>query len=310
MCCRDEGPSPRARGKQHVGANAARPGGSIPASAGEARAAARRSRRTGVHPRERGGSREVGGIFMVRTGPSPRARGKPAKDLVISSRTGSIPASAGEAEPRHRRADRREVHPRERGGSDQPARALESAAGPSPRARGKPQVAFRPVRFQRSIPASAGEASGSRRGCPVPRVHPRERGGSSRRNAATISSLGPSPRARGKPGRSLFRHEAGRSIPASAGEAPLRRNACMVMRVHPRERGGSTSNCAWALMPRGPSPRARGKLVERLAFVAVDRSIPASAGEAHGTSTRWIPRRVHPRERGGSCERTFIDRRL
>jgi hypothetical protein len=71
------GPSPRARGKQSLKRLRRAQHGTIPAGAGETRAAPwiETSRRD--HPRGRGGNDSREQPRVLRRGPSPRARGKP-----------------------------------------------------------------------------------------------------------------------------------------------------------------------------------------------------------------------------------------
>ena len=256
----------------------------------------------GVHPRERGGSITVLSVRIPPPGPSPRARGKRGRRLDPRSASRSIPASAGEASPASCRARRAGVHPLERGGSRWPSGRGRFQGGPSPRARGKHGLGGVGDCRHGSIPASAGEASLSTWRTRSERVHPRERGGSGRCGCGRAGRPGPSPRARGKLNFQLLRTLQCGSIPASAGEAARAAGHPPRGRVHPRERGGSTLPLLAAASYSGPSPRARGKPIANSHAAKLPRSIPASAGEARPPGKGRRPRRVHPRERGGSAK--------
>ena len=295
-----EGRSPRARGKRHPSPRTRRRWRSIPASAGEAWPPGAAARAVWVDPRERGGSRIGAGHRAVAPGRSPRARGKRRSANPLGTLARSIPASAGEAQ-RGAHADAGDrVDPRERGGSTARAAPPFQPAGRSPRARGKlagaPLVAPR----WRSIPASAGEANRRPLLKNASQVDPRERGGSALLTFAAIGVEGRSPRARGKQDQSRNGRSLTRSIPASAGEACLRRLRTRRRKVDPRERGGSSSGCYGRRCEPGRSPRARGKRGHPHAGCVPDRSIPASAGEAVVGAAQRDRSRVDPRERGGS----------
>ena len=91
-----------------------------------------------------------------------------------------------------------------------------------------------------------------------------------------------------------------RSIPASAGEPGLARQAGTVDEVYPRECGGTLTTAGPAAPWKGLSPRVRGNrgVVRRSA--ARRGSIPASAGEPRRGSSRRPAGRVYPRECGGT----------
>ena len=315
----ETGRSPRARGKPYRLSEHPACRRSIPASAGEARRAARTITAWTVDPRERGGSPTSPISGASRGGRSPRARGKRNLHAGAWRRKRSIPASAGEARPRLGRSTRSQVDPRERGGSHSaqfgefqpvvdPRERGGSVAcwgtdpndgGRSPRARGKHGPGLAADAAGGSIPASAGEAGDDPQDAFYVEVDPRERGGSQPSSAQPAYWLGRSPRARGK--RSLLDCQAmpEGSIPASAGEAgsagwsvtefwvdPRERGGSHVWpaagtgEVDPRERGGSRATPDDKVLLAGRSPRARGKHHAVLASHSRRGSIPASAGEA------------------------------
>ena len=294
------GPSPRARGilLRRIRVRSGR--GSIPASAGNpaSRPPARSRRR--VHPRERGESaREVTHRHQP-SGPSPRARGIPAKGLTAAQWARSIPASAGNPLEWETTPTNVRVHPRERGESDEVSTGNVPILGPSPRARGIRRLRRPAGGCVRSIPASAGNpASATSRG-DASGVHPRERGESRAALASSTQVAGPSPRARGiRNCRAAPRSFLG-SIPASAGNPRAPPPEPTHPRVHPRERGESAKQAIEWAPARGPSPRARGIPGGPGQPGPGAGSIPASAGNPTcASSIPWQPR-VHPRERGES----------
>ena len=141
--CSACGPSPRVRGKLGDAQAGAQGDGSIPASAGETASALAAKTRP--------------------TGPSPRVRGKRNAFRDGRGDNGSIPASAGETRGTTDRSTLRRVHPRECGGNSGSVASRKSVQGPSPRVRGKPLRAGDVQGRHRSIPASAGETTWTRR---------------------------------------------------------------------------------------------------------------------------------------------------
>ena len=82
-----------------------------------------------------------------------------------------------------------------------------------------------------------------------------------------------SPRAADEAGRLL------RSIPAHAGEPAPEDVVERARRVYPRPRGGAARFWTRWLTPLGLSPPTRGSLMGTLDDHALNRSIPAHAGE-------------------------------
>ena len=131
-------------------------------------------------------------------------------------------------------------------------------------------------------------------------VDPRLRGGAVDVRDSLVGSLGRSPLARGSQGGQLYPRGLSRSIPACAGEPS---SACVLRLftpVDPRLRGGASK---WLYLPAykgGRSPLARGSPPAGSSWYAVERSIPACAGEPPGFAAP--PRRpwVDPRLRGGA----------
>ena len=191
-----EGPSPLARGSLVRALRPGRPGGSIPAGAGEP--SARRSTRRGstVHPRWRGGARARTLSQARPGGPSPLARGS---RLACAARVPlrSIPAGAGEPSCGLKLTLMTAVHPRWRGGAQALAASSGGLSGPSPLARGSPPGARQRPTRRRSIPAGAGEPQLLTERRSPSTVHPRWRGGAKALGSAGLGDIGPSPLARG-----------------------------------------------------------------------------------------------------------------
>ena len=200
-----------------------------------------------VYPRECGGTSPFGDSGRWRVGLSPRVRRNRFRIRRFGVQKGSIPASAGEPRRAPAAHSDRRVYPRECGGTYYQWLVRPCPLGLSPRVRGNPESIRRAGILAGSIPASAGEPTGTGSRPRPRRVYPRECGGTERTYPDHSDHLGLSPRVRGNPLPPGRVAEPGRSIPASAGEpgpsvAP--RRACW---VYPRECGGTHT----------PSPRGR-----------------------------------------------------
>ena len=155
-----DGLSPRVRGNPRLASASPSPAGSIPACAGEPKAASRLNPRWSVYPRVCGGTRTGRRPAAARRGLSPRVRGN------LSQRTGnpasarSIPACAGEPFRSPDTGAGWRVYPRVCGGTRLPPEGEDEADGLSPRVRGNPGPAVPDAERGGSIPACAGEPSG------------------------------------------------------------------------------------------------------------------------------------------------------
>ncbi len=195
------GPSPRARGSRSPGRRGGGGRRSIPACAGLTPRATSSWRAPSVHPRVRGAHTSACRTDDMGVGPSPRARGSPDRERLSRTRPRSIPACAGLTASARRRGRSWAVHPRVRGAHDAPMTENDTAAGPSPRARGSPTIPRAGGDGWRSIPACAGLTFRDQgRGVPYA-VHPRVRGAHPWRRRDVRVVNGPSPRARGSPSR-------------------------------------------------------------------------------------------------------------
>ena len=197
------------------------------------------------------------------------------------------------------------VYPRVCGGSVYDEGATAWMEGLSPRVRGKRRPAAELTKLTRSIPACAGEAvrgaSPAQRG----KVYPRVCGGSGLARLIRTWNCGLSPRVRGKPDGGTVRWPLVWSIPACAGEAVAHRLRREVARVYPRVCGGSFTLPARAPAPQGLSPRVRGKLLNPVSPLSLERSIPACAGEALVMLMLFSAVEVYPRVCGGSSFTTL-----
>ena len=254
------GLSPRVRGNQLAGTAGIQRRRSIPACAGEPLQGGRdqvvdgvyprvcggthqRGPKSGppgqVYPRVCGGTREVQSTRLCPSGLSPRVRGNQAPLRPIPQPRRSIPACAGEPTGAGAGFPAYEVYPRVCGGTLYAPFFCRPSLGLSPRVRGNPAQSLETFDDLRSIPACAGE--------PIPRTHradrgrvyPRVCGGTGRTFGGMAYSAGLSPRVRGNRinrGRVVL---GVRSIPACAGEPPLRWDNFTGWQVYPRVCGGT-----------------------------------------------------------------------
>ena len=132
------------------------------------------------------------------------------------------------------------------------------------------------------------------------RVYPRECGGTTTRTSAVPYHSGLSPRVRGNQAAHQRHRLAGRSIPASAGEPGRVGPLPALLKVYPRECGGTPTRSANGESAPGLSPRVRGNPGHAEPHQHVQGSIPASAGEPRRSTCACRAARVYPRECGGT----------
>ena len=113
----DWGRSPRVRGSQRSAGERVGVVGSIPAGAEEPSAGPPATAATRVDPRGCGGAAAAQDQELGVPGRSPRVRGSPFFWFKDGSRTGSIPAGAGEPTPRAASTSSGRVDPRGCGGA-------------------------------------------------------------------------------------------------------------------------------------------------------------------------------------------------
>ena len=274
----------------------------------------------GDHPRSRGGNTDHVVRQVQRGGPSPLARGKPRPHSPCALAWGTIPARAGETGCGFTPFTMCRDHPRSRGGNFLPYVVVGLGEGPSPLARGKLARALVVVVDKGTIPARAGETAPDAHGhiglgtiparagetvrMPASIMlitdHPRSRGGNVGQPVEAGCVQGPSPLARGKPGRQACHVERHGTIPARAGETADGGSGERGSGDHPRSRGGNVIALCRVYGFLGPSPLARGKRWAPSGSRKTQGTIPARAGETRFWPTASLVTRDHPRSRGGN----------
>src|SRR5690606_20626503 len=189
-------------------------------------------------------------------------------------------------------------HPRVRG-EHMARKALTLAkVGPSPRARGAQDGGERRRQAPGTIPACAGSTYRVMGSALLGWDHPRVRGEHKSVAGAMTCRSGPSPRARGAQGDlGSTRRRAG-TIPACAGSTAAWTPAGTGRRDHPRVRGEHTVAPVDVVAAGGPSPRARGALLEQLVRDQLAGTIPACAGSTLQCPDSQMIAGDHPRVRG------------
>ena len=134
----------------------------------------------------------------------------------------SIPAHAGEPRCHRSPPPTGRVYPRPCGGTGAAGVVGHAESGLSPPMRGNLTHIGQVPMPRRSIPAHAGEPPVGWRVLSHRRVYPRPCGGTCWRMIALTNTCGLSPPMRGNHRGSADRHANGGSIPAHAGEPPLR----------------------------------------------------------------------------------------
>ncbi len=292
------GPSPLARGAVRLHRRA-RPGRrAIPAGAGSrpTRPPPTSSRRG--HPRWRGEQLPEGATGTSELGPSPLARGAVVVGAVGRLAEGAIPAGAGSRSPSPGSWRTGRGHPRWRGEQFALPGRRSLARGPSPLARGAARLGRAGQRALGAIPAGAGSRRACARSPPRGRGHPRWRGEQPLYSSTLPQPAGPSPLARGA-GVGVLALFAGRgAIPAGAGSRSSAPSSPTPTRGHPRWRGEQPRSAGCLLAVMGPSPLARGAVVEMGKASATVGAIPAGAGSSGATGACTSRPGGHPRWRG------------
>ena len=236
-----------------------------------------------VHPRVRGEQSVFGGQLARLSGSSPRARGTGQCACRRRPTRRFIPACAGNSRRRRFWVSASAVHPRVRGEQICCEVTPTSENGSSPRARGTGFHTTRLWRFDRFIPACAGNRIRFRCWLSLLTVHPRVRGEQPLAPRSAARSCGSSPRARGTDPPGRISSPKFRFIPACAGNSSGHRTRPTRRPVHPRVRGEQPFTVGVDPASTGSSPRARG------------------TGKSPGKPARGSP--VHPRVRGEQTSR-------
>ena len=200
-----------------------------------------------VYPRVGGGNALLQALTGGARGLSPRGRGKRRWRVKWNAFRRSIPAWAGETDPRYSGWRGLRVYPRVGGGNHQESLPEPLPCGLSPRGRGKLGAQSVAGRCARSIPAWAGETAGFIDALPIGVVYPRVGGGNRAACLYHPSRMGLSPRGRGKlvvdPPWAIGQW----SIPAWAGETARAGRLVSRRTVYPRVGGGNSCGASCTL---------------------------------------------------------------
>ena len=195
------------------------------------------------------------------------------------------------------------VYPRVCGGTFQPQSLAYYYEGLSPRVRGNLSRPGKQSENVGSIPACAGEPTGSADTGRNTKVYPRVCGGTLLIPACAGELWGLSPRVRGNPYFLPAELPQQGSIPACAGEPAAVYPATSAARVYPRVCGGTWPARFCSAMPKGLSPRVRGNPGIGGEFPGISGSIPACAGEPVKEANAMNMSGVYPRVCGGTGSR-------
>ena len=211
-----------------------------------------------------------------------------------------IPAHAGQTRCERCRRYGRADHPRACGANTSTEGNADSTYGSSPRMRGKQRAFIENTLKPRIIPAHAGQTDVARWSGNWRTDHPRACGANSRLLQAATTSLGSSPRMRGKQRLTSIEHFAERIIPAHAGQTAVPTVADGTRSDHPRACGANHDCVRPLFRPFGSSPRMRGKPAVAGAARRVVRIIPAHAGQTSGLTYPMPSVADHPRACGAN----------
>ena len=150
-------------------------------------------------------------------------------------------------------------HPRACGANAMLKNGAYTGNGSSPRMRGKQRAFIENTLKPRIIPAHAGQTDVARWSGNWRTDHPRACGANSRLLQAATTSLGSSPRMRGKQRLTSIEHFAERIIPAHAGQTCGGRRGPACSADHPRACGANFRVREVVDAYAGSSPRMRGK---------------------------------------------------
>ena len=228
-------------------------------------------------------------------GSSPRVRGTLSHCAWLSSRSGIIPACAGNTRRSTVEVLCRRDHPRVCGEHRETLDIINRYMGSSPRVRGTPERGVYICSCVGIIPACAGNTSTNSASVSPPRDHPRVCGEHADRAGRGDVMSGSSPRVRGTP---RLDGQAGSRlgiIPACAGNTTCRAAVSPCGWDHPRVCGEHPLSIASRTAVLGSSPRVRGTRYRHIVEVVKDGIIPACAGNTRLTSRVTLSSWDHPR---------------
>ena len=148
---------------------------------------------------------------------------------------------------------------------------------------------------RRFIPACAGNRDIQQLSGTALTVHPRVCGEQGTVGCKRPFRAGSSPRVRGTVDSAIPLSRLLRFIPACAGNRIRPEAAAVAVPVHPRVCGEQTLTTIYNDLRIGSSPRVRGTDVSEIAMYAVQRFIPACAGNRGSAYVQAALRTVHPR---------------
>ena len=192
------------------------------------------------------------------------------------------------------------VYPRPCGGALTSPRPSQVGHGLSPPVRGSRERHGRANGPPGSIPARAGEPPPCCPGIRSTGVYPRPCGGAAESVLPYRCSGGLSPPVRGSRLRDVRRLAEQRSIPARAGEPPLRARGMISVGVYPRPCGGAVGYFSIHSPSKGLSPPVRGSHYDVIIGEHTMGSIPARAGEPGTCRPSSCSTGVYPRPCGGA----------
>ena len=196
---------------------------------------------------------------MLKTGTSPRMRGKHPGHTRGSVTYGNIPAYAGKTNASPHQQSSQPEHPRVCGENLQEKIPRLHREGTSPRMRGKLPPTPRGIDHLRNIPAYAGKTASRTVRVVSPKEHPRVCG---ENNVNPVTLIEPN-----------------RNIPAYAGKTHTQQQRTAVPAEHPRVCGENRMIPRFATFTPGTSPRMRGKRISHTTLCCRHRNIPAYAGK-------------------------------
>ena len=272
------GSSPRWRGRLKCDGGRVERGGLIPALAGTTAARSADCISARAHPRAGGDDPITIPIVIMKSGSSPRWRGRRGLAGEPHTCCGLIPALAGTTRRLRRRRASRRAHPR--AGGDDPICSSQKASttGSSPRWRGRLCEGAGRHPHHGLIPALAGTTRTPPGTTAPPRAHPRAGGDDQVSQMGVRSRSGSSPRWRGRHGGRVPPGVRDRLIPALAGTTPPLPYRAFPRTAHPRAGGDDNSSYHGQYFTMGSSPRWRGRL--------------------RSNGKEWLPAWAHPRAGG------------
>ena len=295
-----QGLSPLTRGNPAVDSITKMPVGPIPAHAGQPPPASPIDREARAYPRSRGATFVLRGLVHAAQGLSPLTRGNLFFSVIKTTRTGPIPAHAGQPRNGHKLPWSIRAYPRSRGATDGQGGVTPPHRGLSPLTRGNPRSCSTLHPHLRPIPAHAGQPMAVDLRLRFARAYPRSRGATDTGQCNPSLELGLSPLTRGNPLRCSSISALPGPIPAHAGQPGPFTLGAILWRAYPRSRGATSIAATASICGTGLSPLTRGNLRAIRPLSWFVRPIPAHAGQPGAAGCQWCAARAYPRSRGAT----------